>query len=80
MIDNNEIIQLLKNSSSSNIICILFEFRASCLVDYIINMANTVENYGYILIGVTSSPTEYNIIGLSGGIKLNDVINIALKN
>lgn len=78
MIYNNEIVQLLRNPASSNIMCIKHEFRADCLVNHIVDMANTVENYGYILIGVTSSPKGYDIVGLASGMELKGSINIVL--
>ena len=78
MIYNNEIVQLLRNPASSNIMCIKHEFRADCLVNHIVDMANTVENYGYILIGVTSSPKGYDIVGLASGMELKGSIKIVL--
>jgi len=78
MIDTNEIERLLNDSIASNIICYPFEFRHTIIAPAIKKIANIADDYGYIIIGASTSGDSYTINGASRGIFLQAIIDKAI--
>lgn len=79
MIDKNEIQKMLNSDPTDNIICHTYEFRPSIIASDIKRLANKVDEYGFIIIGVSVSGNKYYVNGISKGIKIQDIVAKALK-
>ncbi len=79
MIDINEVLQLLEESDSKNLICRELEFRPQNLAMFIATLSNMPEEYGYIVIGASKNTDNYYINGLSAEFKIDEPIKRALS-
>lgn len=78
MVDINEVLQLLNDPESKNLICRELEFRPQNLAMFIATLANAVDEYGYIVIGASKNSDKYSISGISAGFKIDESIKRAL--
>ena len=78
MINIDEVLKLLENSNSKNIICREIEFRPFRLAMLIATLANSEYDHGYIILGATKNNDGYNINGLSKGFNVDASIKEAL--
>lgn len=79
MIDNNEVYSLLNGQISERLICYQFELRPSVLAPDIKQLANIVENYGFIVLGVSKLENSYQVNGISRGLNVDKVIYQAVQ-
>lgn len=79
MINEDEVKTILNDSAVDNVICHKFEFRPTLIAPDIKRLANIVEDYGYIIIGVFFSGDKYIINGVARGAPIQDVVNKALE-
>lgn len=79
MIDINEVLQLLEDPDSKNLICKEIEFRPQNLAMFFAALSNTTDEYGYILIGASKNKDKYSINGISSGFKIDEPIKRALS-
>lgn len=76
MINKEEVQNVLNGSISEKIICYEIEFRPSEIAKGMKKIANTADEYGFIIIGVAIIKDKYVVKGLSKGFYIDD---IALK-
>ncbi len=78
MIDINEVLQLLEDPASKNLICREFEFRPQNLAMFIATLSNITDEYGYVVIGVSKNTDKYFINGISARFKIDEPVKRAL--
>lgn len=79
MIDKDEVKQILNGNMVDNVLCHDFELRPTVIALDIKKIANIVDNYGYIFIGVSLSGDKYNINGVAGDILIKNVVDKAVN-
>lgn len=79
MIDKDEVKQILNGNMVDNVLCHDFELRPTVIAPDIKKIANIVDNYGYIFIGVSLSDDKYNINGVAGDILIKNVVDKAVN-
>lgn len=78
MIDISEVLILLKEPTSKNLICKEFEFRPQNLALFIAALSNMTDEYGYILIGASKNVEKYSVNGVSDELKIDEPIKRAV--
>lgn len=79
MIDKSEIEKILNSSVADNVICHVYELRPTVIAPDIKRIANTADDYGYIIIGVSLSESRYRVNGVSSGIFIQAVVDKAIE-
>ena len=79
MIDKNEVENILNGNAVDNVICHLFELRPTIIAPDIKRIANVVDDYGYIIIGVSLSDDRYIVNGVSSGMSVQAVVDKAIE-
>ncbi|WP_253197902.1 hypothetical protein [Clostridium gasigenes] len=74
-----EIKKLLCDKNADNIICRELDLKPSNIAMYITSMANNSNAHGYIIIGASKNEDIYTVNGISGSLKIDSVIQAALK-
>lgn len=78
MIDKNEVEKILNGSVADNVICHTFEFLPTKIAPDIKRIANIADDYGYIMIGVSSSENRYTVNGIANGMYIQEAVNKAI--
>lgn len=79
MIDKNEVKKILNGNTADNVICYDYEFRPTAIAPDIKRIANIADDYGYIIIGASTSGDRYVVNGVSRGILVQAVIDKAVS-
>lgn len=79
MINIQEVKQLLCDENADNIICRQLDLKPSNIARFIAAMANNPNGYGYIIIGASKNSDGYTVNGMSRSLKIDGVIQAALK-
>lgn len=79
MINKYDVEKVLTGCPDDNTICHEYELRPTLIASDIKKLANTAEDYGYILNGVSKTDDKYIIRGLSRGILLKNIVEKALE-
>lgn len=77
MIDAKEVLSILENKNSPNLICREFDLKPKSIAMYIAAMANTMD--GYIIIGAVKDETSFRINSISKSFNFKGVIETALR-
>lgn len=77
MIDKNEVIELVNNSNSKNIICREFDLKPNNIAKMIAAVSNTFD--GYVIIGASRDESFLHINGISNRFNYQIVIDAALN-
>ncbi|WP_018214268.1 hypothetical protein [Desulfitobacterium hafniense] len=78
MIDISEVQQLLRDPNPKNLICKELEFRPQNLALFIAALSNTIDEYGYIVIGASKNADKYSVNGISPDFKIDEPIKRAI--
>jgi len=79
MIDKSDVEKVLTGCPDDNMICHVYELRPTLIASEIKKLANTVDDYGYILNGVSETNDKYIINGLSRCIIIKNTVKKALE-
>lgn len=77
MIEVREVLSILENKNSPNLICREFDMKPKSIAMYIAAMANTMD--GYIIIGVVKDEKSFEINSISRTFNYRGVIGASLK-
>lgn len=80
MIDKDEVKQILNGNVVDNVLCHDFELRHTVIAPDIKKLANIVDDYGYIFIGVSLSGDKYNVNGVASGMSIQNVVDKAVTH